>query len=182
MSTCGLVKIMQVTFNQGTRNIKMTKEEFANMTKEEFEAVPREEFINLIRDCLTDCISLCKEGSTGECMDKLAAIQSIITVWSKVNVSDDLYKLTCDMTDKNDTRIQKLNSLTKFIETAAWYTDGTGFGTSTDLENYVDHIAEVEMLDEMDRCYIFTNIARNCSVACGAGQIIARGLFKNISW
>ena len=46
----------------------------------------------------------------------------------------------------------------------------------------LEDIAEVEMLDEMDRCYIFTKIASNCSVACGAGQIIARGLFKNIVW
>lgn len=69
-----------------------------------------------------------------------------------------------------------------YIETTAWYTNGTGFDSADTLENYVEHIAEVEELDEMDRCYIFSKIARDSRIPCGAGQIVARGLFKSIEW
>lgn len=43
-------------------------------------------------------------------------------------------------------------------------------------------LIDEENIDEMDRCYILTKITRDKYVACYAGQIIARGLFKSIKW
>ena len=96
--------------------------------------------------------------------------------------ANDLFALTNKLTDKFDVRVQKLNNLVNYIETTAWYTDGTGFASTDTLENYIDHIAKVEKLDGMDRCYIFSKIARDSIIPCGTGQIIAHGLFKNIEW
>ena len=163
----------------------MTKEELRDITKEEFEAITKEELIDLIKACITDCTSLLEKGNVTDCMDKITAIQSLITTWSKANVtdvSDDIYKSTCDMLNKNDVRIQNLDNIVKYIEATAWYTDGTGFDIPSTLVDFVEHIATVEKLDEMDRCYIFTSIVKNHSIACSAGQMIARGLFRNIEW
>lgn len=82
----------------------------------------------------------------------------------------------------NEERVQKLNNLVGYIETTAWYTNGTGFDSADILENYAEHIAEVEELDGMDRCYILTKITRDKHVTCYAVQIIARGLFTSIKW
>lgn len=158
----------------------MTKEKLGAMTKEEFEAMTKEEFISLIKDCIMDCVPLCDSGNVQGCMDKITAINSLLATWSKANAQDYLYKSTCDITNEPDIRIKTLNNIISYIETIAWCMDDTGFATTGTFESYIDHIAEVDELDEMDRCYILTNIVKNNYIPSCTQQIIARGLFKNI--
>ena len=108
-------------------------------------------------------------------------IDRMLNLCYKLDVNN-LFDLTNKITDKFDVRVQKLNDLVDYIEKTAWYTEDTGFDSTEALENYIDHIAKVEALDEMDRCYILTKITRDKCVTCYAGQIIARGLFKSIEW
>lgn len=77
----------------------MTKEELKDMTKEEFEAMTKEELTSLIKDCIMDCIPLCDSGNINECMNRMIAIVNCMAIWSKANISDTLYKLTCDVTN-----------------------------------------------------------------------------------
>lgn len=149
------------------------------MTKEELKTM---ELTTLVKDCIVDCMSLCDQGNIQGCADRMLSTIRQLAIQNEINITEDLCNLTNKITDKFDVRVQKLNNLVEYIETTAWYTDGTGFDTADTLENYIDHIADVERLDEMDRCYIFTKIARDGRIACGAGQIVARGLFKGIEW
>lgn len=142
----------------------------------------KEEVVQEIKNGIMTCMSLIDEENIDGCVDRMLNLCHKLMVNNQVTIKDDLFDLTNKITAKFDVRVQKLNSLVDYIETTAWYTDGTGFASADTLENYVDHIAEVEALDEMDRCYIFSKIARDSHISCGAGQIIARGLFKSIEW
>ena len=135
----------------------------------------KEEVVQEIKNGIVDCMSLIDEGNVDGCIDRM------LNLCYKLD-ANNLFDLINKTIDKSDVRIQRLNNLVDYIETTAWYTDGTGYDISRGLENYIDHIAEVEELDKMDRCYIFSKIARNSRIPCGAGQIIARGLFKSIDW
>lgn len=149
------------------------------MTKEEETQITQE-----FKNCIVDCMSLCDQGNIQGCADRMLSTIRQLALLNEITISDDLCNLTNKITDKFDVRVQKLNNLVEYIETTAWYIDGTGFDTMGMhiLDRYIDHITEVEKLDEMDRCYIFTKIARDGRIACGAGQIIAHGLFKGIEW
>lgn len=142
----------------------------------------KEEAVHEVKNSIVDCMSLIDKENVDGCVDKMLSICYKLMVNNQTTIKDDILTLTDKITDKFDVRVQKLNNLVEYIETTAWYTDGTGFDTADTLENYIDHIADVERLDEMDRCYIFTRIARDGRIACGAGQIVARGLFKGIEW
>lgn len=142
----------------------------------------KEEVVQEVKDSIRTCMSLIDEGNVDGCIDRMLNLCHKLAVNNQVTIKDDLFALTNKTIDKSDVRVQKLNNLVDYIETTACYTDGTGFDSAGTLENYVDHIAEVEKLDEMDRCYIFSRIAKNSRIACGAGQIIACGLFKSIEW
>lgn len=158
----------------------MTKEELGAMTKEEFEAMTKEEFISLIKDCIMDCVPLCDSSNVQGCMDKITAINSLLATWSKANVQDDLYKSTCDITNEPDIRIKTLNNIISYIETTAWYMVSQGFATSATFESYIDHIAEVAELNEMDKCYILTNIVKNSYVPSCTLRLVAHALFRSI--
>ena len=154
----------------------MTKEEVVQEIKNSIvDCMTKEEVIQEIKNSIVDCMTLIDEENIDGCIDKM------LNLCYKLN-TNNLFDLTNKITDKFDVRVQKLNNLVNYIETTAWYTDGIGFASADTLENYVDHIAKVEKLDEMDRCYILTKIARDRTISCGAGQIIAHGLFKNIEW
>ena len=142
----------------------------------------KEEVVQEIKNGIVDCMMLIDEENVDGCIDRMLNLCHKLDINNQVTIKDDLFALTNKLTDKFDVRVQKLNNLVDYIETTAWYTDGTGFASADTLENYVDHIAEVEKLDEMDRCYIFSKIARDSRISCGAGQVIARGLFKSIEW
>lgn len=142
----------------------------------------KEEVVQEIKNGIVDCMSLIDTENVDGCIDRMLNLCHKLMVNNQVTIKDDLFALTNKITDKSDVRVQKLNNLVDYIETTVWYTDGTGFASADTLENYVNHIAEVEELDEMDRCYIFSKIVRNSRIPCGAGQIIARGLFKSIEW
>ena len=135
----------------------------------------KEEVVQEIKNGIVDCMSLIDEENVDGCVDRM------LNLCYRLD-ANNLFDLINKIADKFDVRIQKLNNLVDYIEKTAWYTDGTGFVSADTLENYVDHIAEVEELDKMDRCYIFSKIARDSRISCGAGQIIARGLFKSIEW
>lgn len=142
----------------------------------------KEEVIQEIKNGIITCMSLIDEENVDGCIDRMLNLCHKLMVNNQVTIKDNLFALTNKITDKFDVRVQKLNNLVDYIETTAWYTNGTGFDSAGTLENYVEHIAEVEELDEMDRCYIFSKIARDSRIPCGAGQIVARGLFKSIEW
>lgn len=142
----------------------------------------KEEVIQEIKNCIMTCMSLIDEENVEGCIDRMLNLCHKLMVNNQVAIKDDLFALTNKITDKFDVRVQKLNNLVDYIETTARYTNGTGFDSADTLENYVEHIAKVEALDEMDRCYILTKIVRDSRISCGAGQIIARGLFKSIEW
>lgn len=135
----------------------------------------KEEVVQEIKNCVVDCMSLIDTENVEGCIDRM------LNLCNKLKVNN-LYGLTNKIINKSDVRVQKLNDLVDYIETTARYTEDTGSDSTEALENYIDHIAEVEMLDEMDRCYILTEITRNKHVTCYAGQIVARGLFKSIEW
>lgn len=136
------------------------------------------EVVQEIKNCIVDCMSLIDTENVEGCIDRM------LNLCNKLEINN-LYGLTNKAIDKFDVRVQKLNNLVDYIETTAWYTGCvgcTGFDSTEALENYIDHIAKVEALDEMDRCYILTKITRDKHVTCYAVQIIARGLFKSIEW
>ena len=142
----------------------------------------KEEVVQEAKNSIRTCMSLIDEGNVDGCIDRMLNLCHKLMVNNQVTIKDDLFALTNKTIDKSDVRVQKLNNLVDYIETTARYTENTGFASADTLENYVDHITEVEALDEMDRCYIFSRIARDSRISCGAGQVIARGLFKNITW
>ena len=142
----------------------------------------KEEVVQEAKNSIRTCMSLIDKGNVDGCIERMLNLCHKLAVNNQVTIKDDLFALTNKTIDKSDVRVQKLNNLVDYIETTACYTDGTGFASADTLENYIGHIAEVEALDEMDRCYIFSRIAKNSRIACGAGQIIARGLFKSIEW
>ena len=135
----------------------------------------KEEVVQEIKNCIVDCMSLIDTGDIDGCIDKM------LSLCHKLEINN-LFDLTNKTTDNFDARVQKLNNIVDYIEKTAWYTEDTGFDSTEALENYVDHIAKVEALDEMDRCYILTKITRDKHATCYAVQIIARGLFKSIEW
>lgn len=138
----------------------------------------KEEVVQEIKNGIVDCMSLIDTEDVDGCIDKM------LNLCYKLG-ANNLLDLTNKITDKFDVRVQKLNNLVDYIEKTARYTEdtgGTGYDTPSLLENYIDHIAKVEELDEMDRCYILTKITRDKCVTCYAGQIIARGLFKSVDW
>ena len=135
----------------------------------------KEEVIQEIKNGIVDCMSLIDEENIDECVDRM------LNLCLKLKVNN-LFDHTNKITDKSVVRIQKLNNLVDYIETTARYTESTDFDSTEALTNYIDHIAKVEALDEMDRCYILTKITRDKYVTCYAVQIIACGLFKSIEW
>ena len=135
----------------------------------------KEEVVQEIQNGIVDCMILIDTGDVDGCVDKM------LNLCYKLD-DNNLLALINKTIGKSDIRIQKLNNLVDYIETTAQYTENTGYDASSVLENFIDHIAKVEELDEMDRCYILTEITRDKCVACYAGQIIARGLFKSIEW
>lgn len=135
----------------------------------------KEEEVQEIKNCIVDCMSLIDAEDIDGCIDRM------LNLCNKFKVNN-LYGLTNRIIDKFDVRVQKLNNLVDYIEKTARYTEDTGLDSTEALENYIDHIAKVEALDEMDRCYILTKITRDKYVTCYAGQIAARGLFKSIEW
>ena len=138
----------------------------------------KEEEVQEIKNCIVDCMSLIDTENVDGCIDKM------LNLCNKFKVNN-LYDLTNKTTDNFDARVQKLNNIVDYIETTLKYgacAGRTSFDPAEALANYIDSIAEVEMLDEMDRCYIVTEIIRNKHVTCYAVQIIAQGLFKSIEW
>lgn len=142
----------------------------------------KEEVVQEIKNSIVDCMTLIDAEDIDGCVNKMLSLCHKLEVNNQVTIKDDLFALINKTIDKSDVRVQKLDNLVNYIETTAWYTDGTGFASADTLENYVNHIAEVEELDGMDRCYIFSKIARDSYISCGAGQVIACGLFKSIEW
>lgn len=142
------------------------------------------EALQELKNGIVDCMSLCDQGNIQGCVDRMLCICHNLAADNQAKINESLCEITNKLTDKLDVRAQKLNNLVEYIESTAWYIDGTNFDTTGIhmLETYITHIAEVEKLDAMDRCYIFTKISRESRIACGAGQIIARGLFKYIEW
>lgn len=118
----------------------------------------KEEVVQEIKNGIVDCMSLIDTENVEGCIDKM------LNLCNKFKVID------------------KSDDLVDYIEKTARYAENTGSDSTEALENYINHIAEVEMLDEMDRCYILTEITKNKHVTCYAVQIIACGLFKNIKW
>lgn len=142
----------------------------------------KEEVVQEIKNGITTCMSLIDEENVDGCIDRMLNLCHKLMVNNQVTIKDDLFALTNKITAKFDVRVQKLNNLVDFIETTVSYTNGTCFGSADILENYVEHIVEIEELDAMDRCYIFSKIAKDNRISCEAGQIIAWGLFKSIEW
>ena len=128
----------------------------------------KEEVVQEIKNGIVDCMMLIDEENVDGCIDRM------LNLCHKLD-ANNLFDLTNKITDK-------LNNLVDYIEKTARYTEDTGSDTAYNLANYVDHIAEVEKLDEMDRCYILTKITRDKHVTYYAAQIVARGLFKSIKW
>lgn len=135
----------------------------------------KEEVVQEIKNGIVDCMSLIDTEDIDGCINKM------LNLCNKFKVNN-LYGLTNKITDKFDVRVQKLNNLVDYIETTLKYAGCTGSDSTEALANYIDHIAKIEMLDEMDRCYIVTEITRNKHVTYYAVQIITRGLFKSIKW
>lgn len=142
----------------------------------------KEEVIQEIKDGIVDCMSLIDTENVDGCIDRMLNLCYKLRDNNQATIKGNLFDLTNKIMDKFDVRVQNLNKLVDFIETTAWYTNGTGFDPADTLENYVDHITKVEELDEMDRCYILTKITRDKRVTYYAVQIIARGLFKSVEW
>ena len=142
----------------------------------------KEEVVQEAKNSIRTCMSLIDKGNVDGCIDRMLNLCHKLAVNNQATFKNELLTFISKCIERPEVKIHKLNSLVDYIETTACYTDGTGFASADTLENYVDHIAEVEALDEMDRCYIFSRIAKNSRISCGAGQIIARGLFKNIEW
>lgn len=149
----------------------------------------KEEVVQEIKNRIVDCMSLIDAENVEGCVSRMLNTVRRLIIQNEINVTEylcylcnTLYNLTNKTTDKLDTKVQKLNNLLEYIETTAKYTDDTSFDSTEGLENYIDHIADVEGLDVMDRCYIFTRIVRDSRISCDAGQTIARGLFKSIKW
>ena len=134
----------------------------------------KEEVVQEIKNGIVDCMSLIDEENIDGCVDRM------LNLCYKLD-DNNLLALINKTIDKSDIRIQKLNNLVNYIETTVRYTENTGYVISN-VENYIDHIAKVEELDEMDRCYILTKITRDKCVPYYAVQIIARGLFKSTKW
>lgn len=131
----------------------------------------KEEVVQEIKNSIVDCMSLIDAEDIEGCVNKM------LSLCHKLEVNK--------ITDNFDVMVQKLNNIVDYIETTLKYAGCagcTGFDSTKGLENYIDHITKVEGLDELDRCYIFTKITRDKHVTCYAGQIAARGLFKNIEW
>lgn len=135
----------------------------------------KEEVVQEIKNGIVDCMSLIDTEDVDGCIDRM------LNLCYKLD-ANNLFDLTKKITDKFDVRVQKLNNLVDYIETTARYTEDTGSDSTEALANYIDHIAKVEALDEIDRCYILTKITRDKHVTCYAVQIIACGLFKSIKW
>lgn len=142
----------------------------------------KEEVIQEIKNGIIDCMSLIDTENVDGCIDRMLDLCRKLRDNNQATIKENLFDLTNKIIDKSDVRVQNLNKLVDFIETTAWYTNGTGFDPADTLEHYVDHIAKVEELDETDRCYIFSKIVRDSNISCVAGQIIAHGLFKSIEW
>ena len=141
----------------------------------------KEEVVQEIKNGIRTCMSLIDEGNVDGCIDRMLNLCHKLVVNNQVTIKDDLLALINKTIDKSDIRIQKLNNLVVYIETTARYTEGTDYDALS-VKNYIDHIVKVEELDEMDRCYILTEIMRDKCVTSYAGQIIVRGLFKSIEW
>ena len=141
----------------------------------------KEEVVQEVKDSIRTCMSLIDKGNVDGCIDRMLNLCHKLVVNNQVTIKDDLLALINKTIDKSDVRIQKLNNLVVYIETTARYTEGTDYDALS-VKNYIDHIVKVEELDEMDRCYILTEIMRDKCVTSYAGQIIVRGLFKSIEW
>lgn len=138
----------------------------------------KEQVVQEIKNSIVDCMSLIDTEDIEGCINKM------LSLCHKLEINN-LFDLTNKTTDNFDARVQKLNNIVDYIETTLKYAacaGRTSFDPIEALENHIDHIAEAEMLDEMDRCYIVTEIIRNKHVTCYAAQIIAQGLFKSIEW
>lgn len=142
----------------------------------------KEEVVQEIKNSIRTCMSLIDKENVDGCIERMLNLCHKLMVNNQVTIKNELLTLINKTIDKSDVRVQKLNNLVDYIETTAWYTDVPGYDGPSLLENYIAHIVKVEELDEMDRCYIFSKIVRDKHVTCGAGRIIACGLFKNIKW
>lgn len=142
----------------------------------------KEEVVQEAKNSIRTCMSLIDKGNVDECIDRMLNLCHKLMVNNQVTIKNELLTLIGKVIERPEIRIHKLNNLVDYIETTAWYTDVPGYDGPSLLENYIGHITKVEELDEMDRCYIFSKIVRDKRVTCGAGRIIARGLFKNIKW
>ena len=152
------------------------------MTKEEVFKMTKEEVVQEAKNSIRTCMSLIDEGNVDGCIDRMLNLCHKLVVNNQVTFKDELLTLIGKAIERPEIRIHKLNNLVDYFETIALYIDVTGYDGPSLLENYIDHITEVEKLDEMDRCYIFSRIAKNGRIVSCAGRIIARGLFKNIEW
>ena len=142
----------------------------------------KEEVVQEAKNSIRTCMSLIDKGNVDGCIDRMLNLCHKLGVNNQTSIKNELLTLISKSIERPEVRIHKLNNLVDYIETTAQYTENTGYDGLSLLENYIDHIAEVEALDEMDRCYIFSRIAKNSRISCGAGQVIARGLFKSIEW
>lgn len=142
----------------------------------------KEEVVQEAKNSIRTCMSLIDKGNVDGCIDRMLNLCHKLMVNKQVTIKNELLTLIGKVIERPEVRIHKLNNLVDYIEATAWYTDVPGYDGPSLLENYINHIAKVEELDEMDRCYIFSRIAKNKCVTCGAGRIIAHGLFKNIKW
>ena len=141
----------------------------------------KEEVVQEVKNSIRTCMSLIDKGNVDGCIDRMLNLCHKLVVNNQVTIKDDLLALINKTIDKSDVRIQKLNNLVVYIETTARYTESTDYDALS-VKNYIDHIVKVEELDEMDRCYILTEIMRDKCVTSYAGKIIIRGLFKSIEW
>ena len=107
----------------------------------------KEEVVQEIKNSIVDCMSLIDEENIDECVDRMLNLCRILVFHNQVTIKDDLLALINKTIDKSDVRIQKLNNLVSYIETTLRYTENTGYVVSS-VENYIDHIAKVEELDE----------------------------------
>lgn len=140
----------------------------------------KEEVIQEIKNCIVDCMSLIDTENVDECIDRMLNLCHKLKTNSLFDLTNNLFDLTNKIIDKSDVRVQKLNNLVDYIETTVKYTEG--FDSTGARINYIDNIAKVEALNEMDRCYIFTKITKDKHITYYAAQVIAQGLFKNIEW
>lgn len=142
----------------------------------------KEEVVQEVKNSIRTCMSLIDKGNVDGCVDRMLNLCHKLLVNNQTTIKNELLTLISKSIERPEIRIHKLNNLVDYLETTVLYINVTGYDGPSLLEDYIDNIAEVEKLDEMDRCYIFSKIARNSRIVSYAGRIIARGLFKNIKW